>query len=291
MRCLVQLLGEAVQLNCKPDLRTHGNFQNLLLAPAYHLYQWRNDKQVDTDDRRFFNNLTVKTPHLVDIPKEQISSVMGCEILFNGTFGFGLTYAHVCDGLSISLQSDNCWDAAEIQADVKSLGENIEIETSSTRLKHASLKSHITNHAAWLTERNAIHIQSGKSLWELRSQIMGRLNFCAELQAALESIEENHFCFHGLLKKLKNLQAVASNWNSGSFPHEKIEGNARRDSQTTMDQYGEERKFTCSDGIERTFCWHINLPGEWRLYYEPNDENRTLFIGYIGKHLKTVKFH
>lgn len=36
--------------------------------------------------------------------------------------------------------------------------------------------------------------------------------------------------------------------------------------------------------------WHINLPGYWRLYYEPDSETHQIFIGYVGKHLRTVKF-
>lgn len=291
MKCLVGLLGEAVRLRCENVLRTHANVNHLLLAPSYHLHQWRNDQNVDRDERAFFNLLTLKTPYLVDLPADKFLSPGGYEVLCGGTTGIGLTSAYICDGLSVSLLADEIWDAAEIQAEVRSLNEDAEIEACITRLKHASRKSHITEHASWLANRNAFRVRNGGDIWELRVQILPQLNFSAHLQAIFESIGDNHFCFEPILRKLRNLQEVAANWKAGPFLHEQIEGKARQDSETTMQKYGAERKFLCSDDVRRTFCWHISLPSGWRLYYEPNPQNHSIFVGYIGQHLSTVKFN
>jgi hypothetical protein len=243
------------------------------------------------DDRTFFNILTLKSPHLVDVPAEQLMSAMSCEVLHNGNVGLGLTSAYVCDGLSVSLSSGQNWVVPELFIDVNVLNEECNIETFHRRLRHASNKSHLDQHADWCSTRNAVQIRNGSELWDLRSQILNRLHFSASTQAAVSGVDENHFCFSALIKRLRNLQQIATDWHSGPFPHERVEGSARRDSEATMNMYSEERRFICVDNQERIFCWHANLPNGWRLYYEPNNADRSIFIGYIGKHLSTVKFN
>ncbi len=57
-----------------------------------------------------------------------------------------------------------------------------------------------------------------------------------------------------------------------------------------MNKYGKERTFLCPDDKERRFERHVKLKFcNWRIYFFPVKPG-TVFIGYVGCHLPTVKY-
>lgn len=58
------------------------------------------------------------------------------------------------------------------------------------------------------------------------------------------------------------------------------------ESKVTMDNYGNLRKFRLPNGKREIFEDHIKIGGSLRIHFWVN-ENNAVYIGYIGKHLKT----
>ena len=95
-----------------------------------------------------------------------------------------------------------------------------------------------------------------------------------------------------VVRRLFELERYCQESTTGAFEPTRLSTKASPESQVTLNQYGKERTFLCPDDIERTFSWHLRLtPGAWRLYFIPFPKTRKMIIGYIGPHLRTVKYN
>lgn len=64
---------------------------------------------------------------------------------------------------------------------------------------------------------------------------------------------------------------------------------ASDESEATMNSYGDARKFPDEEGTKITCSWHIKLgPQAWRIHYVVRAPQRSVLIGYVGEHLRTV---
>ena len=62
------------------------------------------------------------------------------------------------------------------------------------------------------------------------------------------------------------------------------------ESKPTIKQYGACRQFVCTDSETRLFVMHTKLiSSNQRIYYFPIPEQEVVHIGYVGKHLPTVR--
>ena len=59
----------------------------------------------------------------------------------------------------------------------------------------------------------------------------------------------------------------------------------------TVQQYGEKREFRNASGERNIFNLHAMIGSGYRIYFRIDKQNKSLEIGYIGKHLPTMKFH
>ena len=67
MSGLIETLRQATANGVKRILRTSNEINSLELAPNYHIYQWRNDPEVDREESRFFRTLVTKAPFWTDV--------------------------------------------------------------------------------------------------------------------------------------------------------------------------------------------------------------------------------
>ena len=104
---------------------------------------------------------------------------------------------------------------------------------------------------------------------------------------------DGRFTFSGLpsiVRGLFNLNAFCITWQNGAFDPGEIQCAVSPESGPTLQRYSEERTFMCPDGQQRVFSWHAKV-GSWRLYFDPAPGPGHLFVGYAGKHLRTVTLH
>jgi hypothetical protein len=64
---LISTMREAKGCGLK-GLRTQTDFHDMVLAENYPLSRWRNDNEVNREERTFLRTLATKTPLSVDIP-------------------------------------------------------------------------------------------------------------------------------------------------------------------------------------------------------------------------------
>lgn len=64
----------------------------------------------------------------------------------------------------------------------------------------------------------------------------------------------------------------------------------RDESDTTMQKYSQERRFQNEMNEAEIFSLHFDVSDGERAYLKPLNETRSVFISYIGPHLRTKKF-
>lgn len=205
----------------------------------------------------------------------------GCQI------AEGLGVAYLLNFLAISLLSDECWNRTSLQIKSSYLTEVGDIEEEIIQINHASQLSHIEDHSEWIVKRLRQDIKDGIDLWKRRNELFPSLIFCESLLDRIQNL--NYVEFQPIIRRLFELENYCKEM-SGGFEPDKLY-NARPETNATLNKYGDERTFICPDGIKRVFSWHVSALDAWRIYFEPLPDNKKMVIGYIGRHLKTVKFN
>lgn len=129
-----------------------------------------------------------------------------------------------------------------------------------------------------------------RTLWLKREKLFPNLILCGEVKNQISRIGESSQ-FNQILERLKEFDHACSSWGKAQFNYKEINKQfALRisgESEQTMASYGNERIFSLPTGGTETFELHIKT-GDFRFHFYPDNKNHKVFIGYIGKHLRTV---
>ncbi|MFH7025441.1 MAG: hypothetical protein ACHBN1_08540 [Heteroscytonema crispum UTEX LB 1556] len=274
----------------KRKLRTKSDFNYSLLAPNYRLLQWRNDPDIDQEKRRFLRTLQDKNdPPLPDIADS------GVEVRYKQQQAIGLYYAFVFNSLAISLQSDPQWNVNRLKVEVITLDELDEEEfiTTNESVLHVSCCKHVEEHYNWIQafqERIFQEVSDGLEVWNRREELFPNLEFCDAVRKQLEDIRTGQLELQHVVNILFKLQKCSQNWDSGYFNLDGYSIEESGESRPTLDKYSKERTFRCPDGEERLFERHVKLRScNWRIHFFPVKPGKVI-IGYVGRHLPTVKY-
>jgi hypothetical protein len=269
-------------------LRTHIDMNNTLLAIEYPLARWRNDSDVDIEARRYFRSLISQYPPLEDIP-ETSNDMLARDFFHQDKRAYGFGIAYLLESLSISLPSEEVWDAHEIEVKTEWLHEGEDLISKKVQVAHASDSSHIDLLAGWITERLKTGVVNGDDLWNRKEDLFSRLIFCDHVAKQIFPLQKGDPMFRQVVKRLFELQNYCSAWHEGPFLPDQLTFKATVESELTLQKYGKERTFSCQDEKKITFSWHGRMtPGAWRIYFDPNIGPGMMRIGYIGHKLSTV---
>lgn len=291
MMAFVQTVKTATGHGVARSLRTQRGIFDIALAADYPFASWLHDGDVDREMRRYVHSLSTKAPFWDGLP-ELYDQVSASEFHFGDRPASGLGVAYMLEDLAVSLPSANCWDAARLDLHVMSLVEaegqdEGDIEEEDVRVIHASRETHVDG--GWIRDRLQRDIQDGDGLWARRAELLPRLAFCDAVGPQVRSL--GTVMLPSVARRLFELDGFCRDWTEGGFDTSRLP-NATPESESTLRQYGHERTFRDPDDLERTFSWHVRLtPNAWRVYFDPVPGTRTMIIGYIGPHLRTVRYH
>lgn len=275
------------------------SINSLELAPGYPLARWRNDTEVGREERGFLRRLTAKHPYLVEHAKAE-DAALTMECYWNNTQAIGLRAALLLDTLAISLLSDPVWDTSRVEVMIQELDSEGEWSEYTEQVYHISTIHHLRELAPWITQRQQAErkqqyqdIQTGAALWEQRNTLFPLLEFCPVVQEQLHVHAPQHNDLKAISQRLLYLEQYSQQWqeSGGNFDTQHLPGNVSPESPATLQHgvYGPQRIFQCPDGEYRTFSWHMKK-GRWRVHFYPDESRQVIIIGYIGPHLKTVKY-
>jgi hypothetical protein len=286
----------------KISLRTKEDFHTTILAPNYPLRRWLNDNNADQVERSYIRTLVTKAPFSTDLLNSEIQEIENnaslSEFRYQGELAIGLGIAYILNKIIlntivISLLSEECWDCSRIKLEFRCLDEVEEVISEIVEAIHASRSCHILEHANLIQQskkHNYQKVGNGSELWEQREQLFPNLVFCDVVRKQLEDILTGQLELQPIINILLELQKCCQNWDSGYLNLEEYPIEESGESKVTLDKYARERTFSCPDGKERLFERHVKLRFcNWRIHFFP-EKPGTLIIGYIGRHLPTVKY-
>ena len=128
---------------------------------------------------------------------------------------------------------------------------------------------------------------SGKEIWDRRETIFPNLKFCREVETQLEGLGKSDKHLKYALDFLEELNTKLENESKLNYQNW---SSVSPESEATLNKYRQERAFTCPDTQQyKLFNWHYKISlDNWRIYFEL--ESPYAYIGYIGEHLRTVRF-
>jgi len=290
MSDLVSTMSTATKSGVSRSLRTPQNIKSEQIAVGYSIGRWLKDHEVDSDRQRYFMSLALRAPYLVDIGDQTVvDDVENAEFVCNEDCAIGLGVAYRLDALALSIRSEVRWHPHRLALKHIYLDSDGELLYEDITVTHASHKDHILEHKVWIKERTRLDIQDGSDLWQHRERQFPGLQFCASVGEALQSLNAGNCDLHLVAKKLGELEKACQQWREQGEGLFDIQLKGSPDSEATLLKYPRERTFYCPDGKTRLFSSHIRINCDWRIYYYKLGETKQLIIGYIGKHLPTMK--
>ena len=262
----------------------------MMLGPSYPVGSWARDKRVSIDQRTQFLVWTTKSPFL-DLLLEEAAgdSFARSEYRCSGRTCEGLGVAKIIGGLGVSFQSSDEWNVPAIALKAFELDEDGKgFLEYGCEVKHAAAVAHVRKHAEWIGHRRRQAVADGKDCCARVSTLFPGVNLCNNAKKQLSDLGKGEELFQAAYAGLEELSQYVSDWKEGGFQEESLLP-CSEESKSTLDQFGDERSFLCPDGQRKLFSWHLKR-GKWRIHFIPDDHNRTILVGYLGKHLRTVKY-
>ena len=262
----------------------------MMLGPAYPVGAWARDKRVHKEYRVRFLLWATKSPYIDPfLETSEDDSYSRSEHRCSGRICEGLAVAKIIGGLGVSFHSADEWNVSEIVLSVFEIGQDGSgsLDYNCT-VNHAASTTHAQEHAKWIGRRRMQAVVDGKDCCDRLAELFPQVNLCSNAVRQLSCLGKGEDLFQTAYAALEDLSRYASGWKQGGFRNENL-APCSEESNSTLEQFGDERKFGCPDGKPRTFSWHLKR-GRWRIHFIPDDGNRTLLVGYLGKHLRTARF-
>jgi hypothetical protein len=291
MSGLLDTVRLAVKSGLNRALRTDENFFAIVLAPNYPLAAWRGDNNVDKEERRYFRSIATKAPFLYDLPEVEDGMLL-FEYKFEGIQAKGLGVAIQIDALALSFRSAQAWERPYLEVQTTQVEQDGSLSETNDEVVHASSVEHVFEHQAWIENRVKRSIQDGSDLWDRRHQLLSTLVFCESVESQMKDrdLRGGDPLLQFVVRALFGLDDFCKKWTVGPFDPTSLGHGASPESEPTLQQFGAQRTFTCPDGEQRLFKWHVKIGYKaWRIHFFPDDNTRTIIVGYLGRHLPTVK--
>lgn len=253
---LIQTLIQARKLGVK-ILRTDRDLNYIELTPNYPIASWRNDREVDREERRFFRSLITKVPLWSDVTEEIRSKFDLSEVWHQGKLAEGLRFALISDYLAISLLSQPQWDTDFLELQLTELDENEELIYQSEQIAHASRSSHVKQHTEWIKNRSENKLfarqVNGEALWERRQEFFPNLIFCEQVEQQLQNLNTGDHILQQVKKRLFELEQYCKTWKTGAFNKNLLPSKTTPESDSRIQQFRQELTIKCPDGKKLFF--------------------------------------
>lgn len=192
--------------------------------------------------------------------------------------GFGA--GDIFDTIVVSFLTDDEWNNSKIEIKKESMENNGEVVFEDLQIKHSSTLENLLIHKDFFNiliddKYNVLKDE----FWDKKDELFKKIKFCDEIEEQIKVLSKE--VYESFINKLKLIEIGIKDVEEWNFSTE---------SKSTMERYALERTFYHSDFSDRiAFENHIkSFPDSNRMYFLKMDE--IVYIGYIGKHLKTIKY-
>lgn len=257
----------------------------IVLAPGYSVQRWLNDHAVDRDERQLLRLCATKDPRT---PVDHLES--DCDVMCNDRAGEGVRRAYFRDLMTLSVRSVEFWDSPSLPVIVEQV-DGEDVDETDGEIPNACRDSHVESNSAWIQKRLTDDLPTtAAELVDWVGESVPHLRFCDGWANAV--VRSQHMA-RTVAVELATLEAHILQYGSEPFdiPQHRYPGRTSLESAPTLEQYGNDRLFLCPDGQTRLFSQHLKLRAEWRIHIFPVPDQGYCYVGYTGRHLRTVQDH
>lgn len=266
-----------------PRLRTHAPLHAVYLAEEYTVANWL----VETDQARrlMFLKLDASSP-LLRVPEDPGEALnrYGCTDCFHdGVRAAGLRAAWASGELALSLDSHPCWRQSQVSVDVEMLDASDTLVRHIDNVRHVSAVPHVEAHQPWLKARQLRTVSDGYDLWDRRSELFPRLDFCREVRKQLGALDAGSDELQNVMRRLIELEASFACWDGSPLHQDFIPSKCTPETPQTLREEADDHTATRADGSSHLFKWHARFtPGAGRIFFDGDSSTRRGLIGYVG---------
>ncbi|WP_413586043.1 hypothetical protein [Bdellovibrio sp. HCB274] len=276
----------------KPNVRTHVKINQIELSSGYYISNWAADQSINREKRLYIHTLLTKNPLLKELPDPLCEDIKETSVKVYRTHGDGVTVSYLTDNPVISFNTDPKWDVPLLDIEVEQLktgdqGNPEIVQHTSTLINFSTLQSFQANR----TKIQQIHLRRFATIedfWARKGDVYPHLTFSPEVkdQLAGYTTPQQQF-FQQAMMRLNEINNYCQTWSSGPCTILSDIPNISPESLSTMQAYGELRKFPDDSGSYKLCELHARItPGPGRIHFYPLPDQKKIFIGYIGPKLK-----
>ena len=264
-----------IRMDC--DFKYYDLFEDITLQ---QFLGQQKDRDFNTRLKSFINNQisVIETPIIKKEEQKQQDELNSCEYFYeNKATDSGLACCDIWNTIAVSFATQSEWKNPLIPLKKESLSTDDSIQIQQIEIRHLSNKVHLKHHQDFfkaIAEEHKLGI-SQRHFWENRKTYFPNIIcFCPEVEGQVKKLDKMVFKLAiSILRELETQQKLPTDY----------EWSPESENVRTDPKLKNFRTFTLLD--KKTFFSHHikSLSKGYRMYFL--EENKKIYIGYIGKHL------
>ena len=202
----------------------------------------------------------------------------------------GLGAAFLFEGIGLSLLTEDRWGQLEILLRHTWLDKDCQEKADDVRALNLSGSSQVEDLSELLLERSRQGLRDAPvTLAARKHECFPHLRFGLDVDSQLEALPRN--ILPVATGKLMTLDAASQDWRrdpASPLPNLPM---CHDESKPTMVRFGDQRLFRDSEGNPTSYTRHAMMGSAYRIHLRFTHNPRGIEVGYIGRHLDTVKYH
>ncbi|MEW6712019.1 MAG: hypothetical protein AB1403_19505 [Candidatus Riflebacteria bacterium] len=278
------------------DENIDSNWHRIELSSGFFFQDWFQQNRAEKVDLiRAFRSITTRQPFF-DKPDID-NNVELFEVFFEESNDYSALRAAAWHEAPLaSFPSNPPWLQAKLNVCINTLDEDSQVVSSQTELVNLYSHNNLENDFNELIQKRNAEIASGKDLLANFSDYFPGLRLCEKAGSQLACWSASQNLWHQVKESLAALNRFSEKWANNEFldySHENLkssglskEVSGESEKVRNDTRLRKEREFFLSTGIKAFFENHIKLSKGYRIHFYPCNEEKIIYIGYIGPHLK-----
>lgn len=219
--------------------------------------------------------------------------------IYQGQFanGFGYSYENKTISISINVGNNWCEDAYRIERQYLEDSPEAEVQVDQVSVDHCPSAEKVNKFVPILEEfvrdsrKEALRsFRDINDFWDKKNILFPKLIFTDNVKDLIQKYgSPKHPDLKKALSFLRRLNEHLSKAERGEASFDEYPGDFSPESESTLNEFGDLRRFKLPNGSTETFNLHAKPGNSVRVHFLPDAVSGICYIGYIGIHLSTAK--
>ncbi len=270
------------------------------LANGYCLQDWYNQAKHHNEDREIitaFLSVVTRTrqPFFVQDDRDAGVELFDVHLPNDKNVFSALRAAAWHESPIVSFPTRKPWHESPINIIISTLDDSGNITDSEGDIVNIYSMKVLDTHKATFQKKQLSIIQTGKDIINKKNTPYKSICICENAEKQLLSWCHSQIIFNQVKESLCILNVFAEKWKGGEFSdysHGKLRGlglnhqvSGESESVRQNPDFRKKREFYLPDGNKVFFENHIKLSNGFRIYFYNDNNDKSIYVGYVGKHL------